>query len=70
MSKWGDESTLSRDRAPQIVEADNAVQAVKLFVADDTCRLVGEVQPLPGDEATATCRSGETTYVISVRPDK
>ena len=68
MSKWGGESTLSRERAPQIIEAESAVQAAKLFVADDTCRLVGEVQPLPGDEATATCRSGDTTYVITVRP--
>lgn len=68
MSKWGPDSTLSRDRAPQIVEAESAVQAATMFVADETCRLVGEVQPLPGDEATATCLSGDTTYVIRVRP--
>ena len=70
LSKLGGESTLSRDRTMQIIEAESAVKAAMMFVADDTCRLVGEVQPLPGDEATATCLSGERTYVITVRPDK
>jgi hypothetical protein len=63
------ESTLAREKGSQIVEAESAVEAARLFIADDTCRLVGSVQPLPGDEATATCQSGGKLYVITVRPE-
>lgn len=69
LPKLGEETTLSRDRKSQIVEAPSAVEAARLFIADDTCRLVGEIQALPGDEATATCKSGSVAYVIMVRPE-
>lgn len=66
----GRENTLVTERRSQIVEAASAVEAATLFISEDTCRLVGDVQALPGDEATATCMSGGKTWVISVRREE
>lgn len=65
LDKVAGEITMSRKKSAQIIEARSAVEAATMFIADDTCRLVGQVQPLPGDEATATCQSGGTMYVIT-----
>ena len=63
----GSDTTLVTERRSQIVEASSAVEAATLFISEDTCRLVGVVQALPGDEATATCESNGRTWVINVR---
>jgi hypothetical protein len=65
IDKVGGGRSMSQEKSGQIVEAMSAVAAATLFIADETCRLVGEVQPLPGDAATATCQSGEKIYVIN-----
>jgi hypothetical protein len=57
-------SMVVEEGTAQILEAPSAVEAATLFIADDTCRLVGQVQALPGDEATATCQSHGEMYVI------
>ena len=65
IDKTGDESTMTREKSARLIEAPSAVVAVTRFIADETCRLVGQVQPLPGDEATATCQSGGKKFVIT-----
>ena len=60
----GDESTLTAPHKLQVIEAESAAAAAELFVSEETCRLVGDIQQLPGDEATATCQSAGQVYVI------
>ena len=66
----GRDTTLVTERRSQIVEAGSAVEAATLFISEDTCRLVGVVQQLPGDEATATCESAGKMWVINVRREE
>ena len=65
LNKVGAQSMMVPEKSAQIVEAASAVEAATKFIADDTCRLVGQVQALPGDEATATCQSRGQMYVIT-----
>ena len=70
IDKVGNESKMVREKSARSIEAKSAVAAAMLFIADETCRLVGEIQHLPGDEATATCQSGGQKFVITaVRDD-
>jgi hypothetical protein len=70
LNRVGDQNLMVAERTAQVIEARSAVEAATRFIADDTCRLVGQVQSLPGDEATATCQSRGQMYVIkAVRAD-
>jgi hypothetical protein len=64
----GEESTMTGQQKVQVIEAASAAAAAAAFVSEETCRLVGEIQQLPGDEATATCQSAGHVYVIRAFP--
>jgi hypothetical protein len=70
IDKVGNESKMVREKSARIIEAKSAVAAATLFIADETCRLVGEIQLLPGDEATASCQSGGQMFVITAVRDE
>jgi len=49
-------------------EADDADDAVRVFVHDHTAEIIGNVLRFPGFQAVATMRSGSGVYTIQVSP--
>jgi hypothetical protein len=49
-------------------EAQNADEAVRLFVQDDRGELIGDVLKFPGFQAVATVRKESGVYTLQVTP--
>jgi hypothetical protein len=49
-------------------EAENAEEAVRLFVKKHEGEILGEVLKFPGFQAVATLRSGSGVYTLQVTP--
>jgi len=49
-------------------EAENADEAVRLFVKDHSAEIIGSVLRFPGFQAVATMRSTSGVYTIQVSP--
>jgi hypothetical protein len=49
-------------------DADSAVQAVEIFVSDDSGELIGNILKFPGFQAVATVRKPTGVYTLQVTP--
>ena len=49
-------------------EAENAEEAVRLFIRKHPSELLGDVLKFPGFQAVATLRSGDGVYTLQVTP--
>ena len=49
-------------------DAENADEAVRLFVRDDNAELIGDVLKFPGFQAVATVRKQGGVYTLQVTP--
>ena len=50
------------------VDAENAEDAVRLFVKKEQAELLGDVLKFPGFQAVATLRNGRGVYTLQVMP--
>lgn len=51
-----------------IFEAENADEAVRLFVTKDAAEIIGDVLKFPGFQAVATIRTMSGVYTLQVAP--
>ncbi len=49
-------------------EAENASEAVRLFVRDRAAEIIGTVVEVPGYQAVATLRNAEGVFTVQIAP--